>query len=225
MQCPEFEDRLQSLLDSRLAPEHDSQLRTHAATCESCERLLLAQQQLFGALRQSATPNSTANNLAANIVRQHTEQRAEQLRFRRQLGWGLAFTSALAISWLVISQRIALSPTTPLEQQLVVQPQPNSSPPTPHMASQHAPARFDRRKTEEKLGQYREAIVSLAHQIGESSELDHVGATLEPGLRPLQSSFGLAIDALRRTLPRSREERESRPRDGAYKLDDLRVLI
>jgi hypothetical protein len=222
MQCHEFEDRMQTLLDSRLPPEHDAILCDHAGACAGCAQMLHAQQQLFNALSRPMLPPT--RDFATAVVQQHAQARSVQLQFRRRLSWGLAFTSALAITWLAVSGRLIpkpSSPNVPSEQHLVVQPT------SPASLAHQAPARspFDQRKTAEKLGQYREVIVSLAHQISESSDLDHVGATLEPGLRPLQSSFGLAIDALRRTLPRGREEREVRPKDGALKIYEMPLLM
>jgi anti-sigma factor RsiW len=228
MQCLEFEERMHSLLDSRLKPEDDPQLQSHAACCASCEQMLHDQQRLFRVLQHDAAGIAARSqrksaDLAPQVVRRHASDQAAQVRFRRQLTWGLVFTSALSFGWLALSGQFSFrrAPTTPQPAQpLVAQPAPAT-----HLALPAAKPAFDRRKTEEKFGQYRETIVSLAHQIGESSQLDDVGATLEPGLRPLQSSFGLAIDALRRTFPRGREERSNRPKDGAFKWLDMPILM
>jgi hypothetical protein len=66
------------------------------------------------------------------------------------------------------------------------------------------------------LDEYFTALESLATQIGDSAELDEVSETLTPTIRPIQSSFGLAIDALRRTLPRGKEHRSNKPEAGAH---------
>ena len=39
--------------------------------------------------------------------------------------------------------------------------------------------------------------------------------SLTPSIKPIRSSFGLAIDALRRTLPRGKEQRPAKPDSGA----------
>lgn len=55
MDCNEFDERMNALLDRRLRPEHDWRLRAHAARCQSCERILATQIQLFLSVRALAS--------------------------------------------------------------------------------------------------------------------------------------------------------------------------
>jgi hypothetical protein len=56
MQCENFERRLHRLLDERLAPEDDAELRRHAAACNSCDELLASQAVLWRALVSVESP-------------------------------------------------------------------------------------------------------------------------------------------------------------------------
>jgi hypothetical protein len=61
MQCHEFENRLNVLLDERRVPESDPQLAAHAAECEECGRALAGQAALLGGLASLCTPELPAN--------------------------------------------------------------------------------------------------------------------------------------------------------------------
>ena len=56
MQCHEFENRLNAVLDERGEPQADPRLAAHARDCPPCRRLLAGQRALFTGLRQSIAP-------------------------------------------------------------------------------------------------------------------------------------------------------------------------
>lgn len=55
MQCHEFEQRCQELLDRRQALRDDAALRAHALTCEHCDEELRIQSLLYGEIERSKT--------------------------------------------------------------------------------------------------------------------------------------------------------------------------
>jgi hypothetical protein len=57
MQCREFEERLNQVLDERRSPASDSRLKAHASRCERCELLLAGYQSLMIGLAQSSPPS------------------------------------------------------------------------------------------------------------------------------------------------------------------------
>ncbi len=71
MQCQEFEDRMNVLLDERKSPEGDGALAAHAAGCEPCGRLLAGQRVLLAGLKRGKIPAASANfaqRVVANSV-------------------------------------------------------------------------------------------------------------------------------------------------------------
>src|SRR5687767_4855433 len=56
MQCHEFENRLNAVLDDRSEPQADPRLAAHARDCPPCRRLLAGQRTLFTGLRRSMAP-------------------------------------------------------------------------------------------------------------------------------------------------------------------------
>jgi hypothetical protein len=56
MQCREFEERLNEVLDERGSPASDLRLKAHASRCERCESLLAGYQSLMIGLAQSCPP-------------------------------------------------------------------------------------------------------------------------------------------------------------------------
>lgn len=196
MQCHEFEERLQHLLDHRLTPSEDALLVHHTRQCPECAATLQAEINLFRGLhaRQLGTPA-----LAQQVVARHQAHHSQERTWRR-LTWTAAIASVSLCSWMAFSWFAAHSQTDVVNQAV-----PQSA--TAHVAQ--------RQPTEEELQLARKSLETLALQISDKRRLEDMNASLEPSLRPLRSSFGLAIDALRRTLPRSREGRASRTSDGA----------
>ena len=68
MRCHEFEDRMNDVLDQRLAPERDGLLVRHAGECPSCRRLLEGQAALFSGLDLWETPALSHQFAAAVLV-------------------------------------------------------------------------------------------------------------------------------------------------------------
>jgi len=228
MQCVEFEDRLNRLLDHRLSPDDDAQIVEHARRCESCAGMLNAQHRLFAGLR--AMSRRAPADLADRVMaRRHVDVQTRRAVWRN-LGWTVLLASAAGLGGLAVmalksreaGNNIANQPA-PRPAESHVQQSPKGQPglaatSIPPAASSVAPSKPDLDYEE-----YRRRLEDIATQISDSTELDEVGESLSPGIRPIQSSFGLAIDALRRTLPRGKD-RPSKPDAGAFVSPDAPLI-
>ena len=218
MQCAEFEDRLNRLLDHRLAPEDDAALTEHAHDCEECASLFHAQQRLFVGLKQDRVQPPA--ELALKVVAQQHWEVTRRRSVWRNAGWAVLLASAASLGGLAL---MALGTRDK-------QPAVAKTPPAKVKGSGLAIAEMgtsqkkDDSKSDEKFEEYFVVLENFATQIGESKEFDEVSESLEPGIKPIRSSFGLAIDALRRTLPRGKEHRPAKPDAGASWLPDLPAI-
>lgn len=224
MQCVEFESRLNRVLDSRLSPDDDGQLAEHARECDDCSSLMQAQRALFAGLRagRAAVPVDLADRV---VSRRHTEVTRSRARWRNA-GWTVLLATAASLAGLAV---IAWSNRNP-------QPSIVKTPEAPQQKNAGAgrglaiatigPKRGTETRNDEtpkaadKFDAYFVVLENFASQISDSKEFDEVSESLEPGIKPIRSSFELALDALRRTLPHGRE-RPSKPDAGASFLPEL----
>src|SRR5262245_5448721 len=100
MQCAEFENRLNRLLDSRLSPDDDGPLNDHAHECEGCSSLLHAQHVLFSGLRASR-PGAPADLADRVVSRRYTEVSRSRTHWRN-LGWAMLLATAAGLLGLVV---------------------------------------------------------------------------------------------------------------------------
>ena len=218
MQCAEFEDRLDRLLDHRLAPDEDAALTDHAHDCEECGSLFHAQQRLFAGLKQSRVQPSV--ELASRVVAQQHWEVTRRRSAWRNTGWAVLLASAASLGGLTLMAIAARD-----QQPAVVKTPPAKVKGSGLAIAQvGAPKKSNDSKADEKFEEYFVVLENIAAQIGESKEFDEVSESLEPGIKPIRSSFGLAIDALRRTLPRGRDSRPTKPDAGASWLPDLPAI-
>lgn len=99
MQCHEFEDRLNSVLDERASPATDQALVAHARRCRWCAEVLQAQQMLAGGLRPLPVPELSVN-FAARVVGQFAAERARPAASRAARWWlaaSVVLSSAAAV--------------------------------------------------------------------------------------------------------------------------------
>lgn len=223
MQCDEFEDRLNRLLDHRLSPDDDESLAFHARDCEECAGLFYAQQQLFTGLRMSSAQPSI--DLATRVVSQQHSELSRRRAAWRNGGWAVLLASAASLGGLALmALKTGDSPPEIVKK-------------TPVQGSQHGSglaiagvsrAKQDKiatpAKADERLEVCFVVLENFATQISDSKEFDEMSESLEPSIKPIRSSFGLALDALRRTLPRGKETRPTKPDAGASWLPDLPVI-
>jgi hypothetical protein len=67
MQCEEFEDRLNQVLDARRRPEWDAELRLHCETCPECRDVATAYGVLLDGFYALAMPEAPAD-MAARVL-------------------------------------------------------------------------------------------------------------------------------------------------------------
>ena len=234
MKCQEFEDRLQLLLDDREAPERDEQLLAHANGCPGCREMLQAQEALFEALPRTKTVARPAwlatvgeKVIAASLVEKASEGKTARVpRWRIDMRWlsvGLVGVAAAVVlmfspAWKAITgpRENGVKPEQTVHQdepgnrknrgQYAItrsslprdkQPQKPVPPgPLPGPSPAQAPS--------PQLNDYQLALHNWMQAFPEAVDVERLEES--PGIRPLASSIGLAIDTLRRALPGHRED-------------------
>ncbi|MGE0605591.1 MAG: anti-sigma factor [Pirellulales bacterium] len=110
MQCDEFENRLNDLLDARAAPEQDPQLAAHGEECQPCRALLAAERRLLQGLARNTLP-TVAADFADVVVRR---SRVPVRPWRKYAAWAVAASllMAVGIRWMTTGQIAGPTPTT-----------------------------------------------------------------------------------------------------------------
>ncbi|MBB73413.1 MAG: hypothetical protein CMJ75_02740 [Planctomycetaceae bacterium] len=201
MRCLDFEERMQLLLDHRCRPDHDSALRIHAAVCNGCQRALEAQRSLFAQIDLSST-TELPGGMATAVLNRLTEQR--QLR-RQRLRRGVACTlAACLVSILFVRhdfRQIAKAPKLDTLPGVTAQPAaalPDTRQP-PHQSQIEPKVTTDSKWTGRTVNlALQQWKTPLAQWNANSSLSLH---QIADRLRPITSSFSIALNALRRTLP------------------------
>jgi anti-sigma factor RsiW len=201
MNCELFLERLNGLLDERVPPDSDTQLNAHAWQCPACRETLQNYLQLLQLVDSGlpAAPPQLDRKVAA-VATRHAPP------FRSNRHWlvaaAVAATLLLATIPLVLNRRgNAPSPPGPAPNDLVVQP---PTGPSVGPATRQTPL-----EETMVLDDYRQLITMLAAQIDVES-IDSVDQ-LASGFRPITTSLGAAVDALRRTLPLKHKPKEREP--------------
>ncbi|MGD9722801.1 MAG: anti-sigma factor [Pirellulales bacterium] len=91
MQCEEFEDRLNAVLDERRRPEWDAELSLHRESCAGCRQLAAAYDRLLDGFYALAAPEAP-DDLALRVVAELRPQPAP----RRQLAIAVAVLATAA---------------------------------------------------------------------------------------------------------------------------------
>lgn len=99
MQCVEFEDRLNAVLDDRGRPEWDVDLRSHCQSCASCRQLAAAYGALFDGFYALATPEAPVD-MAARVMAELKPQPAPHARRRALVAAVMATAAALFVAVL-----------------------------------------------------------------------------------------------------------------------------
>ena len=236
MRCREFENRMNDVLDQRLAPERDEVLLRHAGECAPCRRMLDSQGALFVGLTRLKTP-ALSNRFAADVLVRAVAPAVESVggvqrgAKKKWLGIAAGLVSIAAV--LLIAVLIGLLRQDPDRPMLVkkettsvsknIDVARNSLPSTiarpPVVANVVKPPSIDPREPSHDYAQYREAINSLTAQLPSAVErIDEVQQST-PAIRPLRASFSMAIGTLQRTIPNrglKREPRPARPDSGFH---------
>lgn len=243
MLCVEFEQRMHDLLDERQPPERDELLQAHVRGCPNCRQILLAQEDLFREIGRASRP-ALSGGFAARVVAQARSSSAAARTTRTRRPWLLAAavlsTAAAALVGLTIAMNLQsnapsanavtapgtenkpaqIHPATTLAvknspaSRNVRVPRDSKTPGQPELADERALSATD----VESLERYGQALQSFASQVPQAVDrLDEVEKAT-PGLRPVRSSFTLAIGTIRRTIPPPRKQEPPKPgkRDSGF---------
>ena len=241
MNCIEFEDRLNDLLDDRLAPADDAALLAHAATCTECREMLAAQESLFHGLA-TLSRRTHAPEIGKQVLRElHTTAHlAPPLPPPPRRSWFSLLVTAAAVLvavglsiWIVNrgGDRPIARNQGPRGNNnglaIVVKPgvKPSGkSRPAAEVRSETAPSE-GLVASPQKVGSptpaeseaYKQAMASLASasQWSSNPQWLHV-ETLDveqyaPGIRPIRESFEVALDALLKTIPSGKRDTRNAP--------------
>ncbi len=78
MQCEEFEDRLNAVLDERRRPEWDDELRLHCDNCVDCRQLAAEYGNLLDGFYALATPEAPADLALRVLIEAHPQPAAQR---------------------------------------------------------------------------------------------------------------------------------------------------
>jgi hypothetical protein len=239
MKCTDFENRLNELLDDRLAPQNDASLVAHANSCADCREVLAAHEGLFRGLavlnRRTVSPE-----LGKKVLREFNSPAAAlpPLPPAPRRGWLPMLATAAAILlavglsiWIVNrnrNPRFAIQPAPRgghgnlaiIKPGRVTKPQETPAPLVAQqpkvIANQPGPTH-----TPEENEAYRQTMASLASQWSANGQWSANPQwpqveTLNveqyaPGIRPIRESFEVALDALLRTIPSGKKETRPTP--------------
>ncbi|MEX2114831.1 MAG: hypothetical protein WD845_16680 [Pirellulales bacterium] len=119
MQCEEFEDRINAVLDERRRPQWDAELSLHCETCGDCRKLAETYDHLLDGFYALATP-PCPDDLALRVLVDLQNERAPRRRFsRRTAVMATAAALLVALGPLVLSQRNSGVATANLEKQTI----------------------------------------------------------------------------------------------------------
>lgn len=233
MRCREFEDRLNDLLDQRLALERDEFLLRHAAECGTCRGLMEGQAALFAGLEllDSSVPSNFAFTVLvqAELVPAYAVEALPRRKSWLRVMAGLVSVAALVLVAVAIGftrsgqrpdepianrpqpakQMVASAPTKPAPSHQVIAP-------TRGVATKQSPPAAVPSHDSQDYEQYRETINSLAAQFPQAVEKIDEVQQATPGIRPIRASFSMAIGTLQRTVPNRRREPRPAKADGSF---------
>lgn len=186
MQCEKFENRMHQLLDHRQRPEHDPQLQAHAQVCGRCRDTLDYQSVLLEGL-VLFHPAEVSDDIAGDIVERAfpAGAKTEEKAARRRRWFWTAGVAAAATLLLAITPFLGQSPNAT------------------EMAIRELPARpVTPDPGIDAVGE--ENALNLQDWLKVAEMADLKGEQIVPKLRPITVFFGVAIDALRRSMPGGR---------------------
>lgn len=221
MQCDEFEARVNLRLDRRLRPETDDRLLAHAQGCEACREALAAQEFLLAGVEMLEVPE-----LSPDFARRAVSAALADSEPARRGAWSwsprwLALSGlAAAVAVVVVSTPFVLSlaggksgagkvAETPLKPArpsaglaAVTKPRTSRPTPTPNATGNVSLANLG------SGGDYRTIIETLPNQF---PEVQRDALETVEQIRPITTSFGVAVGLIRNTLPRVKDEPPRKP--------------
>ena len=194
MQCSEFEDRLQYLLDLRSVPHQDAALQSHAQICPRCRDQLLATGRLLDGLELLEAPELDDDFAQKVVLHVGVPARHPVSHSIVVAALALAATALIAISpslWSIFQDR----------QPVATNPRPthsgsanrNSAESPTLAASNHVSANQGWMVSQDSIQILYPEETRQRHRQQMSQIADD--------LRPIASPFNAAVTALRRSLP------------------------
>jgi hypothetical protein len=221
MRCPEFEDRMNDVLDQRALPESDALLRHHAAECAACRQLLDGQAVLFAGLELAETPRLSPIFAATVLEQSAVTPVVVANNPRRKSAW---FALAAGLASLATVALVAALMNLPGDQPgdhahagkpstspvIVKNESPKAVPPgsiakvvAPPKITPTLPPKVEYTEVRQTLDSWTAQLPSAVEKMEEVQQST-------PAIRPLRASFSMAIGTLQRTIP-NRAKRDSTP--------------
>jgi hypothetical protein len=225
MQCREFENRLNAVLDERRWPATDPLLAAHAMHCDECRQLLSLQAALIDGLSRRNLP-PLPRDFAGRVVAAAGRDDAPVLvaRQRTSRAWlaiGAMLASAammlLAVSLVRIARRgdrmavehgnreSALVGKGPRQPSRLAAVQPGVG---RRMGALEQPGAIsgadwliEAPRLPNRLREYRGAIDELVVSLPEAASRLHEVEQVAPGIRPLRATFSTIWETLSLTIP------------------------
>jgi hypothetical protein len=221
MNCHEFEQRLNDVLDRRGQPEADERLGAHAADCSDCRTRLIGARVLLRGLSRLAVP-ALPRQFARRVVAEvgqavqpaSAEKNVRPTGGRWWLAGGVLLASAacalLAVSIIWYARRggdtnnVATRDPAPPAEKRADLPRAKQLRRSNTYAMTGGDILIEAPRLPERLREYRGAIDNLAIALPRTAEQFDQMEQLAPGLRPFRLSLALLWDTLCRTIPGAR---------------------
>lgn len=218
MQCDEFEQRLQLVLDQRREPREDDLLTAHARQCAECERVLRVQSRLFAALPLVRIPN-LSSDFAPGVLQQFNYERRRAFRIRLA-AWSLAAAAVLVLCflpWLRPNTDVVFSSHTNSGGHTLGLATMSADAVQGH-AKLHSTQDFAAMSAEELHSFVRQLVAQLADPNSARESVNQLAVTI----RPLAVTFNVAVDTLLRTLPGHHDPDSDAPKTTQFHLTPIR---
>lgn len=222
MHCPEFEDRLNEVLDHRGDPAAEERLAAHAADCAACRTRLVGARVLLRGLSKLGVP-PLPRGFAGRVVAQVGERPATRRRgaSRWWLAGGVLLTSAaaalLAVSLVWYARRsgdnVATRASDPPAEMRAALPRGKKLRRGNSYAMTGGDLLIEAPRLPERLREYRGAIDNLAIALPRTAQQLDQMEHFAPGLRPFRLSLALLWDTLCRAIPGIRSDEPVEPRE------------
>ena len=228
MQCEAFETRLNQLLDRRERPEVDDYLLAHAQRCEACRELLAVQELLFDGLELLERPE-VSGRFAQRVVTSAASSRRSSARSAPRWLVVAASLAAIAIVAVFAGPRLfsrgdskVAGPTKPAKSSSGLRGA--SALVSPGRVPGKGEKRFDQKTAPTAPGaselahqDYRRMLEQFPNRLPEVQRdaLESV-EQIPGGLKPIATSFGVAVGLIRNTLPRGKDESPPPKPQAAY---------
>ena len=213
MRCPEFEQRLNAVLDDRRSPNADPRLAAHAAECPQCRQILDEHDALLSGISHLAAPTlrrdfarrtlAAARPLSPHVV---SNPRSEKLWSAAAplLAAAAAMLITVSVVWYArLSGWNRFDRTEDAARLIIESPGLAMANRGPSSNATGGDWLIEMPRLPSRLRAYRSAFGELAMAFPDAAlrleEVEHLAA----GMRPLRASFAVIWDTLRSTIPTS----------------------